>query len=220
MEELFILQEEEFQILATAMDFTDVYGICTVHTPGEASVLYAIHEMVQKGILEKAKEGFCPAPVYRTAFSNMKTAEKILAVTGKNEETADICFYLGERLISLEESRQDKNAVKIGIYEKSELRSLLAERGFLPEPFWKQDIAELQKEGELWSGEETVFVQYVIFSPPDKKQEPYQCFRLLQNGCDYRIAEKDGEAVGYAVYSTEEFWMRIEHSLGMKEVKK
>ena len=219
MEELFILQEEEFQILATAMDFTDVYGICTVHTPDEASVLYAIHEMVQKGILEKTKEGFYLAPVYRTAFSNMKTAEKILAVTGKNEEVSDICFYLGDRLISLEESRQDKNAVKIGIYEKCELRSLLAERGFLPEPFWEQDIAELQKEGELLLTEETVLAQYVLFSPPDKKQEPYKNFRLLQNGCDHRIAEKDGEAVAYAVYSAEGFWTCLERSLGMKEVQ-
>lgn len=214
MEELFILQEEEFQILATAMDFTDVYGICTTHTPDEASVLYAIHGMVQKGILEKTKEGFCPAPVYRIAFSNMKTAEKILAVTGKNEETADICFYLGDKLISLEESRQDKNAVRIGIFEKYELRRLLSERGFLPEPFWEQDVAELQEDEEPLPGEESVFAQYLLFSPQEKKQEPYKSFRLLQNGCDYRFAEKDGETVTYAVYSEEVFWEYLERSLG------
>lgn len=217
MEELFILREEEFQILAIAMDFRDVYGICTVHMPDEASVLYTIHEMVQKGILEKTKEGFCPAPVYRTAFSNMKAAEKILAVTGKNEETEDICFYLGEKLISLEESRQDKNAVRIGIFEKRALRGLLSERGFLPKPFWKQDIAGLQKEEELPPEEENVLAQYVLFCPSEKKQEPYKTFLLLQNGCNYRIAEKDDEAVVYAVYSTEDFWACLEHSLGRKE---
>lgn len=217
MEELFILREEEFQILATAMDFTDVYGICTVHTPDEASVLYAVHEMVQKGILEKTKEGFCPAPVYRTAFSNMKAAEKILAVTGSNEETADTCFYLGDKLISLEESRQDKNAVRIGIFEKSELRGLLSERGFLPEPFWKQDIAEVQKEGEPTPEDESVFAQYVLFCPLDKKQEPYKSFQLLQNGCDYRIAENDDKAVVYAAYNAEDFWTCLEYGLGMKE---
>lgn len=217
MEELFILREEEFQILATAMDFTDVYGICTVHTLDEASVLYAVHEMVQKGILEKTKEGFCPTPVYRTAFSNMKAAEKILAVTGKNEETVDTCFYLGNKLISLEESRQDKNAVRIGIFEKSELRGLLSERGFLPEPFWKQEIVGFQKKGELPFKGETVFAQYVLFCPPEKKQEPYKSFLLLQNGCDYRIAENDDKAVVYAAYSIEDFWACLEHSLGMKE---
>lgn len=217
MEELFILREEEFQILATALDFTDVYGICTVHMPDEAFVLYTVHEMVQKGILEKTKEGFCPAPVYRTAFSNMKAAEKILAVTGKNEETEDICFYLGDKLISLEESRQDKNAVRIGIFEKSELRGLLSERGFLPEPFWKQDIAGLQKEEELTPEKENVLAQYVLFCPSEKKQEPYKSFRILQNGCNYRIAEKDDEAVVYAAYSIEDFWACLEHSLGRKE---
>lgn len=217
MEELFILREEEFQILATAIDFTDVYGICTVHAPDEASVLYAIHEMVQKGILEKTEEGFCPAPVYRTAFSNMKAAKKILSVTGKEEETADVCFYIGDKLISLEESRQDKNAVRIGIFERSELRELLSERGFLPKSFWEQDIGKLQKAGELPFEGETVFAQYVLFCPPEKKQEPYKSFWLLQNGCDYRIVEKDGEAVGYAAYGTEDFWACLEHSLGMKE---
>ena len=219
MEELFILREEEFQILATAMDFTDVYGICTVHAPDEASVLYAIHEMVQKRILEKTKEGFCPAPVYRTAFSNMKAAEKILAVTGKNEETADICFYLGNKLISLEESRQDKNAVKIGIFEKRELRGLLSERGFLPEPFWEQDIVGLQREGELPLKGETVFAKFVLFCPAKKKQKPYKSFQILQNGCDYRIAEKDDEAVVHTAYSTEDFLACLAHSLGMKEVQ-
>lgn len=213
LEELFILQEEEFQILATAMDFTEVYGICTTHVQDETSVFYALYEMVQKGILEKTEEGFRLAVVYRTAFQNMKKAEKILAVTGRGEDTSDICLYLGKKLISLEESRQDEHAVKIGIFEKSELKRLLSERGFLPKPFWKPDIAVLEKGEGMPLQEEMVFAQYLLFSPSEKPREPYRSFRLLQNGCDYRIAEDKKETTVYTAYDVEEFYACLEREI-------
>lgn len=213
MEELFILQEEEFQILAAAMDFTEIYGIPAIHVPDETSVFYALYEMVQKGILEKAEEGFRLAEVYRTAFQNMKSAEKILAVTGRDEESSDICFYLGDKLISLEESRQDKHAVKIGVFEKCELQKLLSERGFLPEPFWKADIAGQQAGEELPLKEETVFAEYLWFLPSEKAGKPYQSFRLLQNGCDYRIAEEKGEITVYTAYGADEFYACLESEI-------
>ena len=235
METLHILPLYEFQILAAAVGITDLYGINPGDPLQEDTLMYGIHEMVRKGILISQENGFNLIEPYRTIFLSIKDASWILAVTGSEPEMENICFYLGEKLITLEESRQDSKALRIGVYEKEEMFSLLEERGFLPKPYLEPDVSAIQPEEELLealqsdtreglmrrgsffllNGEKgdrmpEILAQYLVFAfGKEKETLPRKAFYLLSNPCNYWVAEKDREETIFLHYDTHSLYERI-----------
>lgn len=206
MEELLILRETEFQILAAAMGLTRMYGIRPKSEPDEAAVMYTIHEMAGKGILIREDGKFRLREPYRTAVLSMKEADWILAVTGKDGEMSDACFYFGDRLVSLEESMQDECAIKIGIHEREELFTQLSDRGFLPKPFLDPDIAGLQeRENTVWD-EGNVYARYLLLAAGGERQEVVRDFSLIREACSYRVAERTGDLREYWEYEAQSFY--------------
>lgn len=206
MEEQWILQETEFQILAAAMEIKDIYGIRPQHEPGESEVMYAVHEMAEKGILLFENGGFSVREPYRSAFLSIKTAKRILAVTGSGTEMAGACFYLGQQMVTLEKSIWDEHAVRIGIVKQEELYEQLSGRGFLPEPFWEPDIAGMQESKELDDEEVQIYASYVIFDPAQEKKVPRKGFKLLCSSCNYWVSEGESE---FECYDRKSFYDRL-----------
>lgn len=209
MEELLILREAEFQVLAAAMDFTRIYGVRSKSEPDEAAVMYVIHEMARKGILISEGGNFRLKEPYRTAILSMKAAEQILAVTGGDMGMSDVCFYLGGTIVSLEESMQDENAVRIGIHKREALYTQLSDRGFLPRPLLDPDIAGLWEREPKPCKEETVYARYLLLSAGKEPQEADRMFCLIRESCGYRVMEKTGDGKEYRAYEAQEFYKRL-----------
>lgn len=222
MEVLEILQQTELQILAAAAGIREWYGLADEQALTEQETMYGVHELVRRGVLCSEEGVFWFSEPYRTIFLTLKTADRLLAVTGKEPEMQDFCLYCGEKLVVLEESRQDTAAVRIGICEWEDLYELMRERGFLPKPYVEADIAALQTVEEFArmlpeeirrrlgqpglpdlskEGTEQLLAQYLIFDlKREKKQEPFQAFYLFENPCNYWIAEKDRQSFGFLRY--------------------
>jgi hypothetical protein len=105
--------------------------------------------MTTKGIFKEEGKTFAVEEPYRSAFLSIKNADRILALESGEEELKNVCLYFGEKLVALEESAQDKDALRIGIYEKEDLFRILSEREFLPKALVDEDIAALQSEEEF-----------------------------------------------------------------------
>lgn len=206
MEEFLILREIEFQVLAAAMGFTKIYGVRPQGKPDEAAVMYAVHEMAEKGILTGEGSNFRLKEPYRTAVLTMKDAGQILAVTGGDDGMSDVCFYLGERMVSLEESMQDESAVRVGIHEREALYTQLWDRGFLPKPFLDPDIAMLQERENASRDEENIFARYLILSADKNRQGTDRAFYLIRESCAYRVMEKIGDRKEYREYEVQDFY--------------
>lgn len=228
METLHILEQSEFQILAAAVGITDLYGIEPGEPLSEKDVMYHIHEMVQKGLLSEQEKGFSIDENIKTALLFLKNTKKILAVTGSGQGMENTCFYIGEKVITLEESLRDKNAIRIGVYDKDMLFSLLSEKGFLPKPFVEMDIAVLQPQEELLETlsedtqkglfetaqfellKEEVLIQYLVFAyGADREPLAVKGLYLLLNPCNYWIAEKDREETVFLQYDESSMYERI-----------
>ena len=199
MEELFILQEIEFQILAGAMGIKRVYGIKPETELDETNTMYTIHEMTGKGILLQDEKGLYITEPYRTALQIMKNADQILTVAG--EKPGECCFYFGEKIVSLESSRQDKNAVKIGLFEREMLCGKLQDGEFLPQPLLEMDIACLQSEEDMLESENPVYDEFCLYSTSD--EEAKMKIFLLENPCNYWIKIEESDKVMYMHYSVE-----------------
>lgn len=142
MNELYILTQPEFQILAASKDIRKMYGIKPVGILDEDLVMYEIHEMVSKGILRKKGESFIICSPYDEMIDTIKKSEVFLSVQSAYEEFDDISFYYDDAMVtSYEESRQDEESVKLGIFKIEEMQEALQDRGFLPENPIDPDIA-------------------------------------------------------------------------------
>lgn len=206
MEEQWILQETEFQILAAVMGIENIYGIRPQQKPGESEVMYVVHEMAEKGILFFENGSFSVREPYRSAFLSIKTAKRILAVTGSGPEMADTCFYFGRQMITLEKSIWDEHAVRIGMANKEELYEQLCGREFLPESFWEPDIAGMQEVEELADEEVQLYASYLIFDPAHEKKEPCKGFKLIRSSCNYWVQEGESE---FVCYDRKSFYERL-----------
>lgn len=243
METLHILQKMEFQILAAAVGITDLYGIRLGESLSEKTLMYGIHEMVRKKILIDKESSFEISEPYRSAFLSLKDTKWIFAAAGSGTEMENTCFYLGEKLVTIEESLQDKNAVRMGVYEKEALYVLLQEKGFLPKPYLDLDIAVLQPQEELlealsedtrkglfepeefflysWEEEsrQEILAQYLVFAfGKDVEPVPRKALYLLSNPCNYWIAEKDREQTTLLQYDENNLYERILDALEWRKL--
>ena len=92
MEEIFILQQTEFRILAALVNLNKMYGIRSEEELGEKEFMYGVHEMAEKRILKKEDGKFAIQEPYKTMILSIRDAATILAVTGKSDETGNTCF--------------------------------------------------------------------------------------------------------------------------------
>ena len=207
MDEILILQQTEFMILAVAVNYTRIYGILPEQELDEKTFMYGMHEMIEKNILKVEESNFVIQEPYRTAILSMKNAESILSMTGNDDSVDNTCFYLGEKIVVLEASTQDTSAIRISVHDREDLYKLLLEKGFLPEPFVEPDIACLQQEDEMketlggivLSDEETmdnelIYAKYTVMVLQGNSEPEQRDVFLLNNPYNYWIAEEmDGE---------------------------
>ena len=144
MEELFILSQTEFQILAASRGIRRFFGVKSNVVLDETMVLYQIHEMAQRGILTQNGEGFEIQETYRNLMDGIKNATKLLVISDTRDTNGNVCIYKGEKIVCLEESPRDEDSLRLGIYEGDELSQVLRDRELLPENSYDSDIMQLQ----------------------------------------------------------------------------
>ena len=208
MEELLILHETEFQLLAAAFDFTKIYGIPPKERPDEAAVMYSIHEMAEKGILKEEGSKLRLTEPYRTAIQTMKQARRILSVNEVQEPLSNVCFYIGDIVVCLEESRQDENSVKIGTFELQELCDQLSDRELLPDSLWPEDIQKLHARKEPAWSERQKYARFQVFVP-GSNGESEEDFYLFKIGGNYWVSEHDDEDSQCDYYDKVLFFERL-----------
>lgn len=231
MDILRIMKQSEFQILALAAGIEKIYGTGKYAPLSQQETMYGLHELIRNGILTEDNGQFLFCEPYRTIFMELKNADRLLAVTSEKSGTQDVSIYKGKKLITLEESRQDAGALRIGQYELQELPGLLEEKGFLPDAYVPLDIALLQPQEELeerlapgmrellmsaekmdLSGEmqEQLWEQFLLFDLKNQgMQEPFEAIYLLENPCNYWIAVKNRENVEYTQYAPQRLCDRL-----------
>lgn len=207
MEELMILRQVEFQVLAAALGIREIFGVRPredMSRLAQSELLYMIHEMAQKGILRLKGAKYEVQEPWRTMMCSIREAEKILAV--ENRESRAVTLYFGRELICLEDSAQDEDAVLIGMYAPEECSRLLEEKGFLPPPHLEADLAALQTEEEAreWltgvtaPGDDIPFTcHYRVFDGFKIQQDDLY---LVDNPCNYWIVRKSGEGLRFSRY--------------------
>ena len=144
MEELFILSQTEFQILAASRGIRRFFGVKSNVVLDETMVLYQIHEMAQRGILTQNGEGFEIQETYRNLMDGIINATKLLVISETRDTNGNVCIYKGEKIVCLEESPRDEDSLRLGIYEGDDLSQVLRDRELLPENSYDSDIMQLQ----------------------------------------------------------------------------
>ena len=215
MEEIFILDRTEFMILAIAVGFTELYGVRVNEQLDQTQMTYCIHEMAQKGILQSNGEVLTIQEPFRTALLTMKNAERITAVTSSSGECENICFYIGEKVVSLGVCEQDKAAFRIGLYERDALCEVMERKGCLPEPLVSYDIAMMQSKEEFMETisseeipEEKIRVRYLVQNVKERQGRQKEIF-LLNDPFNYWIAEKYHGQKKFYHYSKEVFFKKL-----------
>ncbi len=216
MEELIILRQQEFQILAAALGIKEIFGLRPRKDVGSfkrTDFLYVVHEMAQKGILEPKGTEYAVQEPYRSLMRSVGEAGRILAVEERKERAA--AFYFGSKLACLEESVQDEDAVRMGLYVPGECRRVLEEMEFLPPPRLEADLAALQteKEAREWLDRPFAF-RYLIFDR-DKCLKAEFC--LMDTSCNYWIVEKGEKELLLSRYSPQDLYEKIQGALKEEE---
>lgn len=235
MEEILILQQLEFEILAAAVGIKSIYGLQSQIEMNEKNVLYHMHEMVQNGILRAENQSFRIEEPFRTAIIGIKEADRLLSVRAEKDFKRNCCFYLGEKLVTLEESESDEHAIRIGIYERENFWKVMEERDFVPKERVPIDIARLQTEQELvdllktsersqiqnqdqiefvslqnekeddYGGTVQIFLQYLFFCPKEDRIARGAVY-LVNHPYNYWIVKKKAEKTEFLCYSKEEMY--------------
>lgn len=208
MEELLILHETEFQLLAAAFDFTKIYGILPKGRPDEAAVMYSIHEMATKGILREEEGRLCLTEPYRTAIQTMKQARRILSVSEVQAPLSNVCYYVGDIAVCLEVSQQDENSVKIGSFELKALYDQLSDRELLPDSLWPEEIIKLRVQEEPLPDERQKYARFQIFTLNDNA-ESEENFYLFKSGGKYWVSEREDRDSQCVYYDKELFFKRL-----------
>lgn len=149
MQDYCVLQQEELVILASAFEIKQIYGIVFQEREEEARVPYHIHEMARNGILKFQNETLIVTDFYREIFQTIADAEKILTVRKYVKDEDYSWYYIGSKVVCLQESREDVKAVRISICTKEDFYKTLEESGFLPETFIDPELAALEPLEEV-----------------------------------------------------------------------
>ncbi len=216
MEELIILRQQEFLILAAALGIKEIFGLRPREDMGSfkrADFLYVVHEMAQKGILKPEGTEYAVQEPYRSLLRSVGEAGRILAVEDREGRAA--AFYFGRETACLEESVQDEDAVRMGLYAPEECRRVLEEMEFLPQPRLEADLAALQTEEEAreWLDKPFAF-RYLIF---DRDKSLHAEFCLTDTPCNYWIVEKREKELLLSRYSPQGLYEKIQGALKEEE---
>ena len=219
MEELYILRDVEFQLLAAALDFTRIYGIYPKGNPNEVEAMYSLHEMAQKGILKQEGERLRLTEPYCTAIQNMKQARRVLSVSEVVAPLSNVCFYLGDMAVSLEESPQDENSVRIGTFKLKSLCSQLSDRELLPDPLWDKDVIERHLREDNTLHEWQKYARFQVFVL-DGEEVSESSFYLWKGSGSYWVSEKEDIGTKCRPYDKEQFFRQLWEALEQSDEEK
>ncbi len=136
-----ILELLEFQILAAARGMEQYYGFLSEQEWQKEDVYYAVHQMVQSGILKQAESHLEVQPPLSRYLDWMETGKQVLVVDAKESPCPRQCLYETDvGCLCLERSATDQD--KVFLYEigSSQLEEEWECTGQLPREKITEDI--------------------------------------------------------------------------------
>lgn len=131
-----ILKDKELEILLAAAGVRGFCGFRQEKEMGgtESEIPYLIHGMVRNKVIRQTDGELMAGEPYSDMINSLKNAGAVLSVeTGKARKKV-LYLYIGKAILLMEDSLNDKNAVKLQLLEREEVMDLL-DSCFCPEDY-------------------------------------------------------------------------------------
>lgn len=138
---MMILDLLEFQILAAAKGMESYYGISEGKSYRQEEIYYAVHQMLQTGILQKEEDCLKVQPPLSRYLDWMEKGTRVLVIERRPGAYPRQCLYgTPSGFLCLECSTTDRDRVLLYEIRGEELAEELGNAGQLPEEKLKKDI--------------------------------------------------------------------------------
>ena len=142
----------------------------------EGKIPYRIHEMVRKGLIQQDGDGLVMDASYREIIGGMKHAKAVMTVNYMECNAISVSVYLGDKCVILQDSPNDKAAIRIRIADKDEIPELLKKNCFREGKRYPQDLEDawaqetdgrkttvISIEAPLVSDKDDFSVQWILY---------------------------------------------------------
>ena len=210
MQDFCILRQDEILILASAFHLKQVYGLA-VEKSDEQMVPYRIHEMVRNGILHLKDERLQVSPFHRRIFQTITTAKRIVMIRRMQRDEKFYWYYIGTDVVCMEESFEDKDAVRMSLCGLEEFRMVIEEQGMLPCPLLSKELALLEKAEEVEARHRMLPVcfQYDLLWLENGDIQKQETLELIQSEHNYWLIEKKVTGTQLHRYDPEELYQKM-----------
>ncbi len=108
-----MLKDLELQVLLVASGGKGMFGFGSTDNVDESRIPYLIHEMARKGVVEEKDGRLYVKEPYRSVVMGLKEAKACLLLRGNERKSSAEYLYFGTGIIRVQDSTNDKNAVKL-----------------------------------------------------------------------------------------------------------
>lgn len=127
-----MLKDLELQVLLVASGGKGMFGFRSTDNVDESRIPYLIHEMARKEVVEEKDGRLYVKEPYRSVVMGLKEAKACLLLRGNERKRSAEYLYFGTGIIRVQDSINDKNAVKLQSLTEEQCIELL-NRHFIAE---------------------------------------------------------------------------------------
>lgn len=210
MQDFCILKQDEILILASAFHLKRVYGL-TMRKSEEHMVPYRMHEMARNGILHLKEGQLQVNPFYKRVFQSLANANRVVMIQRLQKEERFCWYYIGVDVVCMEESFEDKDAVRISLICWDEFKNVVEEQGMLPHTLLSKELAVLEEAKEVETKQSLLPVcfQYELLWLQNGTVQKQDSFELILSEHNYWLVEKKATGNRLCRYDHEEFYQKI-----------
>lgn len=130
-EKAWYIQEAEFAVLLAASGVQEFYGykLDGISRVNQASINRIVFNLVRKGILIPAENGFVLKEEYRKIIKCLKGTEKILIFNDTAQEYPEQYIYIGYKAVFLQTFGQNGHILRLEVMDKEQIYAKLTARG-------------------------------------------------------------------------------------------
>lgn len=162
MKETVILNDKELGILLAAAGISGFCGFRQGQGSDGDEVPYLIHAMVRNAVIRQEGGELIVREPYSAMINSLKNARAVLSVETGEDRKKVMYIYIGTGFLSMADSLNDKNAVRLKFLEKEEVMDLL-DRHFCPEGYQGYPKELIAEEPQGGSGRCSAAVSLTVF---------------------------------------------------------
>ena len=122
----YVVKDMELNVLLAAAGVDRICSFSESMTEEEEKVPYLIHEMVRKGLVGQENDALYIASPYKELIAGIKNAKSVLTFVPEEKNEMPTSIYLGKPCIVIQDSPNDKAAVRMRMADLEDVMELLA----------------------------------------------------------------------------------------------